>query len=58
VLWPGADAEFAGLCAAHGLPAATLGLTGGQALEVTGLFTVPVAELGAAYRGTLPALFG
>jgi phosphoribosylformylglycinamidine synthase len=58
VLRPGADAEFAGLCAAHGVPAATLGLTGGRALEVTGLFAVPVAELGAAYRGTLPALFG
>jgi phosphoribosylformylglycinamidine synthase len=58
VLRPGADAEFAGLCAGHGVPAAMLGLTGGPALEVTGLFSVPVAELGAAYRGTLPALFG
>jgi phosphoribosylformylglycinamidine synthase subunit PurL len=55
---PGAEAEFAGLCAEAGLPAAVLGLTGGEALEVTGCFSVPLAELGAAHRGALPALFG
>ena len=54
----GADAQFAALCAEHGVPAATLGVTGGQALEVAGLFSVPLAEIAAATRATLPALFG
>jgi phosphoribosylformylglycinamidine synthase len=54
----GAEAEFAAICAEHGVPAMMLGVTGGQALEVTGLFAIPVAELGAVHRRTLPALFG
>ncbi|BDZ41564.1 hypothetical protein GCM10025865_08630 [Paraoerskovia sediminicola] len=29
-----------------------------EALEVAGLFTIPLAEADAAYRGTLPAIFG
>jgi hypothetical protein len=33
-------------------------VTGGEVLEVTGLFTVPVAELGAVSKQTLPELFG
>ena len=58
VLPPGADAGFAALCATRGMPAATLGVTGGTALEVTGLFAVPLTELGAVSRNALPALFG
>ena len=58
VLRPGAEAEFAALCAEHGVPATALGVTGGQALELTGLFSIPVAELSATHRRTLPALFG
>ena len=58
VLRPGAEAEFAALCAEHGVPATALGATGGQALEVTGLFAIPVTELSAVHRSTLPALFG
>ena len=58
VLRAGAEAEFAALCAGHGVPATTLGVTGGQTLELTGLFAIPVAELGAVHRRTLPALFG
>jgi phosphoribosylformylglycinamidine synthase subunit PurL len=54
---PGAEAEFAGLCAEHGVPCVELGVTGGASLEVTGLFTIPLDELAAAHRGTLPALF-
>jgi phosphoribosylformylglycinamidine synthase II len=54
---PGADGEFAALCADHGVPAAGLGITGGTSLEVTGLFAIPLDELAAAHRGTLPALF-
>jgi len=58
VVRPGAEAEFARLCAEHELPATGLGQTGGQDLEVTGLFTVPVGELSAVSRRTLPELFG
>jgi phosphoribosylformylglycinamidine synthase len=55
---PGAEAEFAGLCAAHGVPAAPLGTAGGDRLEVEGGFAVPLDELAATHQGTLPALFG
>src|SRR5262249_21780751 len=58
VVRPGAEAEFAALCAERGVPAARLGVTGGRALELTGLFSVPLAEIAAATRATLPALFG
>jgi phosphoribosylformylglycinamidine (FGAM) synthase-like enzyme len=55
---PGAEAEFAALCDAHRVPAAALGVTGGASLEVAGCFAIPLAELAAAHRATLPALFG
>jgi phosphoribosylformylglycinamidine synthase len=55
---PGSEAEFAGLCAAHGVPAAPLGTAGGDRLEVEGGFAVPLDELAATHQGTLPALFG
>jgi len=55
---PGAEAAFAELCAEHELPATRLGRTGGQNLEVNGLFTVSVGELSEVSRRTLPALFG
>jgi phosphoribosylformylglycinamidine synthase subunit PurL len=54
---PGAEAEFAALCADRGVPAAGLGVTGGASLEVAGLFAIPLDELAAAHRATLPALF-
>ena len=54
---PGAEAQFTALCAEHGVPSAWLGVTGGPSLEVTGLFTIPLDELAAAHRATLPALF-
>ncbi len=55
---PGAEADFAALCSAHGVPAAELGVTGGSTLEIVDCFTIPLDELAAAHRGTLPALFG
>jgi hypothetical protein len=58
VVRPAAEAEFAALCSKYGVPAMALGTTGGAVLEVTGLFAVPVAELGAVSRRTLPELFG
>lgn len=45
-------------CALASLPAWVIGVTGGQSLEVTDIFTVPLAELAAAHRAPLPALFG
>jgi len=55
---PGAEAEFAALGESCGVPAMVLGQTGGASLEVTGSFAIPLDELAAAHRGTLPALFG
>jgi phosphoribosylformylglycinamidine synthase subunit PurL len=55
---PGAEAEFAALCSSRGVPAAELGVTGGTTLEVVDCCTIPLDELAAAHRGTLPALFG
>jgi len=55
---PAAEAEFAGMCAMHGVPATVIGVTGGRALEITGSFTVPLDELAATHRGALPTLFG
>jgi phosphoribosylformylglycinamidine synthase subunit PurL len=55
---PGADPAFARLCAAHGVPAADLGRTGGAALEIAGLFAVPLAELAQLHAQALPAQFG
>jgi phosphoribosylformylglycinamidine synthase len=55
---PGSEADFAGRCEAHGVPAAPLGTAGGGSLEVEGSFAVPLDELAATHRGTLPALFG
>ena len=55
---PGAEAAFAEICAAHGMPVADIGTVGGDALEVDGSFTIPLAELAGAHRGTLPAVFG
>jgi phosphoribosylformylglycinamidine synthase subunit PurL len=55
---PGAEADLAVLCEQAGVPAATLGRTGGSALAVSGLFAVPLAELREVHRGALPALFG
>ena len=55
---PGREAEFTTLCAEAGVPGAAIGRTGGDALEITGSFTVSLDELGTAHRATLPALFG
>src|SRR5947209_6143272 len=44
--------------AEHGVPVARLGRTGGDALRLTGLFDLPLAELRAAHSSTLPQLFG
>ena len=55
---PGSEAAFAELRIAYGVPGETIGHTGGDALAVEGWFTIPLAELAAAYTAALPALFG
>jgi len=54
---PGHEAEFAALRAEAGVPGDVVGSTGGDALEVSGIFTIGLDELAAAHRATLPALF-
>jgi phosphoribosylformylglycinamidine synthase len=40
------------------VPAGVLGVTGGDALDVDGVFAVGLAELRTAHEATLPAIFG
>jgi phosphoribosylformylglycinamidine synthase subunit PurL len=55
---PGREAAFTALCDRHGVPAATLGTVGGDALAVTACFEVPLGDLAAARRDVLASLFG
>jgi phosphoribosylformylglycinamidine synthase subunit PurL len=55
---PGAEAAFGQLCTANGMPAATVGRTGGTALEIAGCFAVPLTELAQLHSSALPAQFG
>ncbi|SFI52711.1 MULTISPECIES: phosphoribosylformylglycinamidine synthase subunit PurL [Microbacterium] len=58
------DVKFRGLCEGRGYPVLRIGVTDPAAvgeepaLEVQDLFTVPLSELRAESRGTLPAAFG
>ena len=58
VVAPSAEARLTELARAHGVPLTVLGQVGGDALEVTGQFSVPVVELRSTWTATLPALFG
>jgi phosphoribosylformylglycinamidine synthase II len=50
--------ELVGLAEKHGVGLASVGRTGGDAIEVAGQLSVPVAELKAAWQATLPAVLG
>ncbi|WP_036285356.1 phosphoribosylformylglycinamidine synthase subunit PurL [Microbacterium luticocti] len=56
------DVKFRGLCEGRGFPVLRIGVTDqagpDAALEVQGLFTVPLAELRTASTATLPDAFG
>jgi phosphoribosylformylglycinamidine synthase len=54
------ELRFTDMCTARNLPWSRIGVVdaAGAALEVQGQFTIPLDQLGAAHRGTLPALFG
>ncbi|MCW2799721.1 MAG: phosphoribosylformylglycinamidine synthase subunit PurL [Aeromicrobium sp.] len=47
--------EFFDLAEKHGVLLASVGRTGGNALEVVGEFSLPVAELRTAWQATIPA---
>ncbi len=51
------EVRFTDMCGARSLPAARIGVVDGDAVEVQGQFTLPLAELREAHEGTLPALF-
>ncbi|SER49440.1 phosphoribosylformylglycinamidine synthase subunit PurL [Streptomyces qinglanensis] len=52
------EVRFTDMCAARGLPAARIGVVDGEALEVQGQFSLPLAELRRHHEGTIPELFG
>jgi phosphoribosylformylglycinamidine synthase len=56
------EVRFTDMCTARGFPHLRIGVTddgdGQPALDVQGLFSVPLAELREAHERTLPALFG
>ena len=43
------------LAARHGVPAAQLGTTGGDSVDLQGLFDLPLLEVRSAWMATLPA---
>ncbi|MFI5780184.1 phosphoribosylformylglycinamidine synthase subunit PurL [Nocardia sp. NPDC051570] len=54
------ETRFTKMCDARELPWARIGVadSGTDSVEVQGQFSVPLAELRAAFEGTLPKLFG
>jgi phosphoribosylformylglycinamidine synthase len=54
------ESRFRAMCEARGLPATRIGVVdeGSTAVEVQGLFTVPLTELRSTSEGVLPGLFG
>jgi phosphoribosylformylglycinamidine synthase len=52
------ELRFTEMCAARGFPCARIGVVVGDALDVQDVLDVPLAELRAAWGGTLPRLFG
>jgi phosphoribosylformylglycinamidine synthase len=50
--------ELVALADEMGVPATPIGTVTGDALDVTGLFEIPLDELSQVWRGALPAIFG
>ncbi|WP_329133406.1 phosphoribosylformylglycinamidine synthase subunit PurL [Streptomyces sp. NBC_01476] len=50
------ELRFTDMCGARGLPATRIGVIDGDAVEVQGEFTLPLAEVRAAHEETIPAL--
>ena len=56
---PAAEARFTDLCTTRGLPWTKIGTAdpASDALDIAATFTIPLADLRAAWTATLPALF-
>jgi phosphoribosylformylglycinamidine synthase II len=52
------ELRFTDMCGARGLPATRIGVIDGDAIEVQGVFALPLAELRTAHEDTIPALLG
>jgi phosphoribosylformylglycinamidine synthase subunit PurL len=50
------ELRFTDMCGARGLPATRIGVVDGDVIDVQGEFTLPLAELRAAYEATIPAV--
>jgi phosphoribosylformylglycinamidine synthase subunit PurL len=55
---PDHEPRLATLCESANVPMRHLGTVGGDALEIEGLFSIPLSDLRDTHRGALPALFG
>jgi phosphoribosylformylglycinamidine synthase II len=54
-VWPGREREFEALAEEHGVPAARVGITGGNAIDFDGLCQIPVREALVVYEGAIPS---
>ncbi|MBL1096022.1 phosphoribosylformylglycinamidine synthase subunit PurL [Streptomyces coffeae] len=50
------EVRFNDMCGARGLPAVRIGVVDGDAIDVQGQFSLPLAELRDAYEATIPGL--
>ncbi|WP_445515600.1 phosphoribosylformylglycinamidine synthase subunit PurL [Streptomyces sp. NEAU-174] len=50
------EVRFSDMCGARGLPAARIGVVDGDAIDVQGQFSIPLAELRESYEATIPGL--
>ncbi|MCF3099995.1 phosphoribosylformylglycinamidine synthase subunit PurL [Streptomyces roseoverticillatus] len=50
------ELRFTDMCGARGLPAARIGVVDGEAIDIQGQFSIPLAELREAHEATIPAL--
>ncbi|WAP57315.1 phosphoribosylformylglycinamidine synthase subunit PurL [Streptomyces sp. S465] len=50
------EVRFNDMCGARGLPVTRIGVVDGDAIEVQGQFSIPLAELRESYESTIPGL--
>ncbi|WP_432096433.1 phosphoribosylformylglycinamidine synthase subunit PurL [Streptomyces sp. bgisy100] len=50
------ELRFTDMCGARGLPATRIGVVDGDALDVQGQFSIPLAELRESHEATIPGL--
>ncbi|MEU4891953.1 phosphoribosylformylglycinamidine synthase subunit PurL [Streptomyces sp. NPDC044780] len=50
------EVRFNDMCGARGLPVTRIGVVDGDAIEVQGQFSIPLAELRESYEATIPGL--